>query len=166
MGAAVETQGMEACMSIRLIAYLSAAALAAVVLAYGLGRWQGSAAERRACEAELHAAELTAERQARESERKAQEAQNAIVQDYERQVADYKRTIDSYIDADRLSDTSTCPKLSKPSGTQPSLVCYTRADIQRKVAESLALAAECDEIAIRYKAVVKAYQSAYGAKEE
>ena len=92
----------------RLIAYLSAAALAAVVLAYGLGRWQGSAAERRTCEAEIHAAELTAERQAREEERKAQEAQNAIVEDYERQVADYKRTIDSYIDADRLSDTSTC----------------------------------------------------------
>ena len=35
MGAAVETQGMEARMSIRLIAYISAAALAAVVLAYG-----------------------------------------------------------------------------------------------------------------------------------
>ena len=68
-------------MSIRLIAYLSAAAIAAVVLAYGLGRWQGSAAESRACEAEIHAAELTAERQAREPERKAQEAQNAIIQD-------------------------------------------------------------------------------------
>ena len=150
----------------RLIAYLSAAALAAVVLAYGLGRWQGSAAERRACEAEIHAAELTAERQARETERKAQEAQNAIVQDYERQVADYKRTIDSYIDTDRLSDTSTCKDLPRAPGAQPGLVCYTESDISRKVAESLALAAECDEIAIRYKAVVKAYQSAYGAKEE
>jgi hypothetical protein len=139
---------------------LAATALAAVVFAYGLGRWQGSAAERRACEAEIHAAELTAERQARETERKAQEAQNAIVTDYERQVADYKRTIDSYIDADRLSDTSTCKDLSKPSGAQPGIVCYTRADIQRKVAESLALAAECDEIAIRYKAVVRAYESA------
>ena len=105
----------------RLIAYLSAAALAAVVLAYGLGRWQGSAAERRACEAEIHAAELTAERQARESERKAQEAQNAIVQDYERQVADYKRTIDSYIDADRLSDTSRCPDVpTRPCLLHPS----------------------------------------------
>ena len=49
---------------IMLLITLSAAALAAVVLAYGLGRWQGSAAERRACEAEIHAAELTAERQA------------------------------------------------------------------------------------------------------
>ena len=142
-------------MSIRLIAYLSAAALAAVALAYGIGRWQGSAAERRACEAEIHAAELTAERQARETERKAQEAQNAIVEDYERQVADYKRTIDSYIDADRLSDTSTCPDMPAKTGTQPGLVCYTRADIQRKVAESLALAAECDQLAIKYKALVE-----------
>ena len=150
----------------RLIAYLSAAAIAAVVLAYGLGRWQGSAAERRVCEAEIHAAELTAERQARESERKAQEAQNGIIQDYEHQIADYRRTVDAYVDADRLSDTSTCPKLPEASGAQPGLVCYTKSDIQRKVAESLALAAECDEIAIRYKAVVKAYQSAYGAKEE
>ena len=166
MGAAVEEKGMEAYMSIRLIAYIAAAAIAAVCLAYGIGRWQGSAAERRACEAELHAAELTAERQARDAERKAQEAQNAIITDYERQVADYRRTIDSYIDADRLSDTSTCPKLPEASGAQPGLVCYTKSDIQRKVAESLALAAECDEIAIRYKALVKAYQSAYSAKEE
>ena len=145
-------------MSLRLIAYLEGA-LAAVVLAYGLGRWQGSAAERRACEAEIHAAELTAERQARETERKAQEAQNAIVEDYEHQISDYRRTIDAYVDADRLSDTSTCKDLPRASGTQSGLVCYTRADIQRKVAESLALAAECDEIAIRYKAVVRAYES-------
>ena len=150
----------------RLIAYLSAAAIAAVVLAYGLGRWQGSAAERRACEAEIHAAELTAERQAREPERKAQEGQKASVPDYERQVADYKRTIDSYVDADRLSDTSACKDLPRASGAQPGLVCYTRADISRKVAESLALAAECDEIAIRYKARVRAYDSAVSAKEE
>ena len=150
----------------RLIAYFSAAALAAVVLAYGIGRWQGSAAERRACEAEIHAAELTAERQARETERRAQEAQNAIVEDYERQVADYKRTIDSYIDADRLADTSTCKDLPRAPGAQPGAVCYSRADISRKVAESLDIAAECDEIAIRYKALVKAYQSAYSAKEE
>ena len=150
----------------RLVAYLSAAALAAVALAYGLGRWQGSAAERKACEAEIHAAELTAERQARDAERKAQEAQNAIVEDYERQVADYKRTIDAYVDADSLSDASACKDLPRASGAQPGLVCYSRADISRKVAESLALAEECDQLAIKYKAVVKAYQSAYGAKEE
>ena len=147
-------------MSIRLIACLSAAAIAAVALAYVIGRWQGSAAERRACEAEIHAAELTAERQARDAERKAQEAQNAIVQDYEHQSADYRRTVDAYVDADSLSDTSTCKDLPKPSGAQPGLVCYTKSDISRKVAESLALAAECDEIAIRYRALVRAYESA------
>ena len=159
MGAAVETERVEARMSLRLVAYLSAAAFAAVCLAYGLGRWQGAAAERRACEAEIHAAELTAERQARETERKAQEAQNAIITDYEHQIADYKRSIDSYVDADRLSDTSACPKLPKASGAQPSLVCYSRADIQRKVAESLAVGAECDQLAIRYRALVRAYES-------
>ena len=148
----------------RLIAYLSAAAIAAGCTAYAGGRWQGAAAERRACEAELHAAELTAERQARESERKAQEAQNAIVEDYERQVADYKRTIDSYIDADRLSDTSTCKDLPRASGAQPGLVCYTKSDISRKVAESLAVGAECDQLAIRYKAVVRAYESVRAAR--
>ncbi len=153
-------------LNFRLIACLSAAAIAAVCIAYAVGRFQGSAAERRACEAEIHAAELTAERQARESERKAQEAQNAIVQDYEHQIADYRRTVDAYVDADRLSDTSTCKDLPRASSAQPRAVCYTRADISRKVAESLALAAECDQLAIRYKALVKAYQSAYGAKEE
>ena len=153
-------------INIRLLITLAAAALAAVCLAYGLGRWQGSAAERRACEAEIHAAELTAERQARESERKAQEAQNGIIQDYEHQIADYRRTVDAYVDADRLSDTSTCPKLPEAPSAQPGLVCYTRADIQRKVAESLAVGAECDEIAIRYKALVRAYDSAVSAKEE
>ena len=146
-------------MSLRLIACLSAAALAAVVLAYGIGRWQGSAAERKACEAEIHAAELTAERQARDAERKAQEAQDAIVEDYERQVADYKRTIDSYIDADRLSDTSACKDLPRVPGAQPGLVCYTKSDISRKVAESLAVGAECDQLAIRYRALVRAYES-------
>ena len=153
-------------MSLRLIAYLSAAAIVAVALAYGLGRWQGSTAERKACEAELHAAELTAERQARESERKAQEAQNAIVQDYERQVADYRRTVDAYVDADSLRDSRKCPAVPAKAGAESSLVCYTRADIQRKVAKTLAVGAECDQLAIRYSALVKAYQSAYGAKEE
>ena len=147
-------------MQIRLIAYIAAAALAAVCLAYAVGRWQGSAAERRACEAEIHAAELTAERQARDAERKAQEAQNGIIQDYEHQIADYRRTIDAYVDADRLSDTSTCKDLPRAPGAQPGLGCYTRADIQRKVAESLALAAECDQLAIRYRALVRAYESA------
>ena len=144
----------------RLLITFAAAAFAACCLCYFAGRHQGGVSERKACETEIHAAELTAERQARESERKAQEAQNAIVEDYERQVAAYKRTIDSYIDADRLSGTSTCKDLPRAPGAQPGLVCYTKSDISRKVAESLALAAECDQLAIRYRALVRAYESA------
>lgn len=147
-------------INIRLLITLAAAAFAACCLCYFAGRHQGSVSERKACEAELHAAELTAERQARDAERKAQEAQNAIVQDYEHQIADYRRTVDAYVDADSLSDASTCKDLPRASGAQSGLVCYTRADIQRKVAESLAVGAECDEIAIRYKALVRAYESA------
>ena len=42
-------------LNFRLIAYIAAAALAAVCLVYGIGRYQGSAAECRACETEIHA---------------------------------------------------------------------------------------------------------------
>ena len=97
-------------MSIRLIAYLSAAALAAVVLAYGLGRWQGSAAEKRACEAEIHAAELTAERQARQKEKDMQKKLNGITENYLHEIDEYKKTINAYaandLDVGRLSGDS------------------------------------------------------------
>ena len=145
----------------RLVAYAAAAALAAVVFAYGIGRYQGSVSERKACEAEIHAAELTAERQARETERKAQEAQNAIVEDYEHQIADYRRTVDAYVDADRLSDTRSCKAVPGDTADKPGFVCYTPADIQRKIKESLDIAAECDELAIKYNALLKSYRGIY-----
>ena len=41
------------------------------------------------------------------------------------------------------------------AGTQPDLICYTRAELQRKIKDSLAITAECDELAKRYEALVK-----------
>ena len=41
------------------------------------------------------------------------------------------------------------------AGDKPDLVCYTRAELQRKVAESLALTKETDELAIKYKALLE-----------
>lgn len=41
------------------------------------------------------------------------------------------------------------------TGTQSDLICYTRAELQRKVKESLALTREADEIALRYRALVE-----------
>jgi hypothetical protein len=41
------------------------------------------------------------------------------------------------------------------TGNKPDLICYTRAELQRKVKESLDIAAECDQNAERYKALVE-----------
>lgn len=40
------------------------------------------------------------------------------------------------------------------AGDKPDLICYTRAELQRKVKESLDLAKEADELAIKYKALL------------
>lgn len=41
------------------------------------------------------------------------------------------------------------------AGTKPDLVCYTRAELQSKIKRSLDITKECDELAERYKALVK-----------
>ena len=41
------------------------------------------------------------------------------------------------------------------AGNKPDLVCYTRAELQRKVKESLALTREADELAIKYRALLE-----------
>ena len=41
------------------------------------------------------------------------------------------------------------------AGTQSDLICYTRAELQRKIKDSLAITNECDELAKRYEALVK-----------
>ena len=54
--------------------------------------------------------------------------------------------------------------LHKDSGSQttvqttrnkPDLICYTRAELQRKVKESLDITKEADELAIKYKALLE-----------
>lgn len=56
---------------------------------------------------------------------------------------------------DRVSvskgDTSGVHKTSNKS----DLVCYTRAELQRKIAESMAITRDADELRERYKALVK-----------
>ena len=41
------------------------------------------------------------------------------------------------------------------AGTQSDLICYTRSELQSKIKRSLDLAAECDNLAERYRALVK-----------
>ena len=40
------------------------------------------------------------------------------------------------------------------AGNKPDLICYTRAELQSKVARSLALTKEADELAIKYRALL------------
>ena len=48
---------------------------------------------------------------------------------------------------------------SKPSvqaaGVKSDLVCYTRTELQSKVAESMAIAKECDSLSVRYATLLK-----------
>lgn len=41
------------------------------------------------------------------------------------------------------------------AGVKSDLICYTRAELQRKIKDSLAITNECDELAKRYAALVK-----------
>ena len=41
------------------------------------------------------------------------------------------------------------------AGTQSDLICYTRAELQSKIKRSLDITAECDNLAERYRALVK-----------
>mgnify|MGYP006967124265 FL=1 len=41
------------------------------------------------------------------------------------------------------------------AGNKPDLICYTRAELQRKVKRSLDLAKEADELAIKYRALLE-----------
>lgn len=56
---------------------------------------------------------------------------------------------------DRVSvSKSDTPRVHQTSN-RSDLVCYTRAELQRKIAESLAITRDADELRERYKALVK-----------
>ena len=41
------------------------------------------------------------------------------------------------------------------AGAKSDLVCYTRSELQSKIAESMAITKECDDLALKYKALVE-----------
>lgn len=52
------------------------------------------------------------------------------------------------------SDKSSTAGVSKTSA-KSDLVCYTRSELQRKIAESLAITRDADELRERYKALIR-----------
>ena len=103
----------------------------------------------------LHSSEMI-----RQLERQSEERQNGLIQNYLAQMYLYKQTIDAYTDADNirldsLLDSRKCPAVPAKAKAESGLVCYTPADIRKKIAESVAVGAECDQLAIRYKTLVE-----------
>lgn len=56
---------------------------------------------------------------------------------------------------DSLHKDSGSKTTVQATGDKPDLICYTRAELQRKVKESLALTREADELAIRYQTLLE-----------
>ena len=54
-----------------------------------------------------------------------------------------------------MHENNNSAETVQTTGTQSDLICYTRAELQRKIKDSLAITTECDELAKRYKALVK-----------
>ena len=144
---------MEAALPVR---YLIAAAGACILFAFVFGYHQG--AEKIKRDMAIQAAAQAED--ARKTEKALQKKLNGITENYLHEIDEYKKTISAYADNDislnRLSGAHDCPAaVPGKAGDKPGFACYSAADIQEKISASLAIAAECDELAIRYKALAE-----------
>ena len=138
------------------IRYLVALTGAAVLMAFVFGYHQG--AEKIKRDMAIQAAAQAED--ARKTEKDMQKKLNGITENYLHEIDEYKKTINAYaandLDVGRLSGAHDCPAtVPRKTGDKPGFACYSAADIQEKISASLAIAAECDEIAIRYKALAE-----------
>ena len=138
------------------VRYLIAAAGACILFAFIFGYHQGAEKVKR--DMAIQAAAQAED--ARQKERDMQKRLNGITENYLHEIDEYKKTINAYaandLDVNRLSGAHDCPAaVPGKAGDKPGFACYSAADIQRKIKESLAIAAECDQLAIRYKALAE-----------
>lgn len=143
------------------VRYLIAAAGACILFAFIFGYHQGAEKVKR--DMTIQAAAQAED--ARKTEKDMQKKLNGITENYLHEIDEYKKTINAYaandLDVSRLSDTRPCQSVPRNTTDKPGFVCYTPADIQRKIKESLDIAAECDELAIKYNALLKSYRGIY-----
>ena len=137
------------------VRYLIAAAGACILFAFACGYHQGAEKVKR--DMAIQAAAQAED--ARKTEKDMQKKLNGITENYLHEIDEYKKTINAYaandLDVGRLSDARPCQSVPGKTGDKPGFACYSAADIQAKISASLAIAAECDEITIRYKALAE-----------
>lgn len=148
------------------IRYLIALAGAAVLMAFVLGYEKGAESVRQGVAVES----VKLSEQARQKEKDMQKKLNGITENYLHEIDEYKKTINAYaandLDVGRLSGVRSCKAVPGDTADRPGFVCYPPADIQRKIKESLDIAAECDELAIKYNALLKSVSAAREEKDE
>ena len=148
------------------VRYLIALAGAAVLIAFVLGYEKGAESVRQGVAAES----VRISEQARQKEKDMQKKLNGITENYLHEIDEYKKTISAYADNDislnRLSDARPCKAVPGDTADRPGAVCYTPADIQGKIKASLDIAAECDELAIKYNALLKSVSAVREEKDE
>lgn len=148
---------------------------AAWVATFGIGYWQGYANSETKWQAKIQAEENAylgrineLAGMVRQSEIQAQEKINAIVaeqiageerikNEYETVIADLRNDRYEFSGVRDCPDKAAGNNLPAKAGTSPELVCYSKAELQRKVEESLAIAKECDELAERYEKLKEVY---------
>ena len=144
----------------------------ACLFVYWLGYREGIDVTDAKYQKEIHASELRAE----ERFRQMQQAQNDEIRDYLSKIDELNAQHDADVEAlknAQFKDTvvipvadvapaTECMHSDKSSGAgvpktsaQSDLVCYTRSELQRKIAESLAITNEADKLVEQYKALLE-----------
>ena len=104
-----------------------------------------------------------------ETERTLTDKQNKIVSEYlnyidelEKQHEQDKIDMDNLrdvinVDTDKLCNNSNTHSAAMPpkATNQSKLRCYTESELQRKIKESLDIAADCDRLAIRFNSLLE-----------
>lgn len=144
----------------------------ACMFLYWLGYREGIDVTDAKYQREIHASELRAE----ERFRQMQQAQNDEIRDYLSKIdelnaqheadvealahAQFKDTV--VIPAADVAPATECMHSDKSStagvpktSAQSDLVCYTRSELQRKIAESLAITRDADELRERYQTLIR-----------
>lgn len=76
---------------------------------------------------------------------------NKQKESYEKTIADLRRNF-------KPSGVLKCPKLPTAGTNSPELICYTKAELQRKIEGTLAIAREADELAVKYNSLLKIHE--------